>query len=139
MLLILLQLTLVSIFLICPFSTMLLSAMKILLEMLPICYFWWMLTLLYLTCLSMYLHRVITADAVVCRRGYLHPMSYSISHNLCNYSLTSTIYWLPVGTHVSGTDPCFDPEEQPASAAADFGWALAKMKCPSNYLSGLTR
>ena len=39
------------------------------LEMLPICYFWWMLTLLYLTCLSMYLRRVITADAVVCRRG----------------------------------------------------------------------
>ncbi|XP_073352724.1 uncharacterized protein [Aegilops tauschii subsp. strangulata] len=65
-----------------------------------------MLTLLYLTCLSMYLRRVITADAFVCRRG----------------------------THVSGTDPRFDPEEQLASAAADFGWALAKMKCPSNYL-----
>ena len=84
---------------------------KDILEMLPICYFWWMLTLLYLTCLSMYLRRVITADAVVCRRGYLHPMSYSISHHLCNCSLTSTIYWLPVGTYVSGTDPRFDPEE----------------------------
>ena len=46
-----------------------------------------------------------------CRRGELHPMSYSISHNLCNCSLTSTIYWLPVGTHVSGTDPRFNPEE----------------------------
>ena len=66
-------------------------------------------------------------------------MSYSISHHLCNCSLTSTIYWLPVGTHVSGTDPCFDPEEQLASAAADFGRALDKMKCPSNYLSGLTK
>ena len=66
-------------------------------------------------------------------------MSYSISHHLCNCSLTSTIYWLPVGTHVSGTDPRFDPEEQLASAAADFGRALAKMKCPSNYLSGLTK
>ena len=66
-------------------------------------------------------------------------MSYSISHHLCNCSLTSTIYWLPVGTHVSGTDPRFDPEEQLASAAADFGQALAKMKCPSNYLSGLTK
>ena len=66
-------------------------------------------------------------------------MSYSTSHNLCNCSLTSTIYWLPVGTHVSGTDPRFDPEEQLASAVADFGRALAKMKCPSNYLSGLTK
>ena len=64
-------------------------------------------------------------------------MSYSISHHLCNCSLTSTIYWLPVGTHVSGTDPRFDPEEQ--LAVADFGPALAKMKCPSNYLSGLTK
>ena len=60
-------------------------------------------------------------------------MSYSISHHLCNCSLTSTIYWLPVGTHVSGTDPRFDPEEQLASAVADFGRALAKMKCPSGY------
>ena len=66
-------------------------------------------------------------------------MSYSILHHLCNCSLTSTIYWLPVGTHVSGTDPCFDPEEELASAAADFGRALAKMKCPINYLSGLTK
>ena len=49
-----------------------------------------MLTLLHLACLSMYLRRVITADAFVCRRGELHPMSYSISHNLCNCSLTST-------------------------------------------------
>ena len=39
------------------------------LEMLPICYFWWMLTLLYLTCLSMYLRMAITGDAVVCHRG----------------------------------------------------------------------
>ena len=103
-----------------------------------ICYFWWVLTRLYLTCMSMYLRRVITADSFVCRRGELHPMSYSISHHLCNCSLTSTIYWLPVGTHVSGTDPFFDPEEQLAFAAADFGRALAKMKCPSNYLSGLS-
>ena len=66
-------------------------------------------------------------------------MSYSISHHLCNCSLTSTIYWLHVGTHVSGTDPRFDPEEQLASVAADFGRALAKMKCPSNYLSGLIK
>ena len=65
-------------------------------------------------------------------------MSYSISHHLCNCSLTSTIYWLPVGTHVSRTDPCFVPEEQLASTA-NFGQALAKMKCPSNYLSGLTK
>ena len=109
------------------------------LEMLPICYFWWMLTLLYLKCLSMYLHRVLTGDGVVCRRGYMYPMSYSVSHHLCNCSLTSTIYWLPVGTHVSGTDPRFDPEEHLASATTDFGRALAKMKCPSNYLSGLTK
>ena len=107
--------------------------------MLPICYFEWMLTLLYLTCMSMYFCRVITANSVVCRQDQLHPMSYSISHHLCNCNLTSTIYWLPVGTHVSGTDPCFDPEEQLASAADDFGRALAKMKCPSNYLSGLTK
>ena len=98
-----------------------------------------MLTLLYLTCLSMYLRRVITGDAFVCRRGELDPMSYSISHNLSNCSLTSTIYWLLVGTHVSGTDPRFDPEEQLASTVADFGRALAKMKCPSNYLSELTK
>ena len=58
-------------------------------------------------------------------------MSYSISHNLCNCSLTYTIYWLPVGTHVSGTDPRFELEEQLASAVADFGRALAKMKCPA--------
>ena len=96
-----------------------------------------MLTLLYLTCLSMYLRRVITADAFVCRRGELHP--YSISHNLCNCNLTSTIYWLSVGTHVSGTDPCIDPEEQLTSVATDFGRALAKMKCHSNYISGLTK
>ena len=64
--------------------------LRISLEMLPICYFKWMLTLLYFTCMSMYLRRVITADAFVCRRGELHPMSYSISHNLCNCSLTST-------------------------------------------------
>ena len=43
------------------------------------------------------------------------------------------------GTHVSGTDPRFDPEEQLASAVADFGRVLAKMKCPSNYLSGLIK
>ena len=66
-------------------------------------------------------------------------MSYSISHHLCNCSLTSTIYWLPVGTHVSGTDPCFDSEEQLASAATDFRQALGKIKCPNNYLSGLTK
>src|SRR6266511_2378504 len=66
-------------------------------------------------------------------------MSYNISHHLCNCSLTFNIYWLPVGTHVNGTDPRFDPEEQLASAAADFGRALAKMKCPSHYLSGLTK
>ena len=86
----------------------------------------------------MYLRKVITTDDVVCLQGLLHPMSYSISHHLCNCSLTSTIYWLPVGTHVSGTDPRFDPEEELASAA-DFGRALAKMKCPSNYLLGLTK
>ena len=67
----------------------------------------------------MYLRRVIEADDVVCHRGWLHPISYSISHQLCNCSLTSTIYWLSVGTHVSGTDPHFDPEEQLASAADD--------------------
>ena len=46
---------------------------------------------------------------------------------------------LLVGTHVGGTDPRFDPEEEFASTAADFGWALAKRKCPNNYLSGLTK
>ena len=66
-------------------------------------------------------------------------MSYGISHHLYNRSLTSNIYWFPAGTHVSGTDPPFDPEEQLASVAADFGRALAKMKCPNNYLSGLTK
>ena len=66
-------------------------------------------------------------------------MSYSILHHLCNCSLASNIYLLLVGTHVGGIDPCFDPEEELASAAADFGRALAKMKCPSNYLSGLTK
>ena len=66
-------------------------------------------------------------------------MSYIISHHLCNCGLTSTIYWLPISTHVSGTDPRFDSEEQLASTVADFGRALAKMKCPSNYLSGLTK
>ena len=54
-------------------------------------------------------------------------------------SLTSTIYWLPVGTHVSGIDPRLDSEEQLTSATADFGRALGKMKCPNNYLSGLTK
>ena len=98
-----------------------------------------MLTLLYLTCLSMYLRRVITTDAFVCRRGEMHPMSYSISHKLCNCSLASNIYLLLAGTHVGGTDPCFDPEEEFACAATDFGRALAKMKCPSNYLSELTK
>ena len=66
-------------------------------------------------------------------------MSYSILHHLCNCSLASNIYLLLVGTHVGGTDPCFNPEEELASAAADFGRALAKMKCPRNYLSGLTK
>ena len=66
-------------------------------------------------------------------------MFYRISHHLCNYSLTSTIYWLPVGTHVSGTDPCFDTEEQLASAASGFGQALAKMRYPNNYLWGITK
>ena len=66
-------------------------------------------------------------------------MSYSISHHLCNCSLISTIYWLLVGTHARGTDPRFNLEEELASAAADFGRALAKMKCPGNYLSGLTK
>ena len=82
----------------------------------------------------MYLRRVITADAFVCRRGELHPMSYSILHHLCNCSLASNIYLLLVGTHVGGTDPRFDLEEELASAATDFGRALAKMKCPRNYL-----
>ena len=53
--------------------------------------------------------------------------------------MASNIYLLLVGTHVDGTDPCFDPEEELVSAAADFGRALAKMKCPSNYLLGLTK
>ena len=66
-------------------------------------------------------------------------MSYSILHHLCNCSLDSNISLLLVGTHVGGTDPCFYPEEELASAAADFGRALAKMKCPSNYLSGHTK
>ena len=66
-------------------------------------------------------------------------MSYSILHHLCNCSLTSNIYWLPVGTHVSGTDPRFDPEEHLASASADLVQALAQMKCPSDYPPGLTR
>ena len=52
---------------------------------------------------------------------------------------TLETYQLPVCTHVSASDPRFDPEEQLASAAADFGRALDKMKCPSNYLSGLTK
>ena len=66
-------------------------------------------------------------------------MSYSILHHLCNYSLASNIYLLLVGTHVGGTDPLFNPMEELASTAADFGQALAKMMCPSNYLSGLTK
>ena len=66
-------------------------------------------------------------------------MSYNILHHLCNCSSASNTYLLLLGTHVGGTDPRFDPEEQIASAAADFGRALAKMKCPSNYLSGLTK
>ena len=47
--------------------------------------------------LNMHVHvlNVITADAFVCHRGELHPMSYSISHHLYNCSLISTIYWLP--------------------------------------------
>ena len=53
--------------------------------------------------------------------------------------MASNIYLLLVGTHVGGTDPCFDPKEDLASAAADFGRALAKMKCPRNYLLGLTK
>ena len=53
--------------------------------------------------------------------------------------MSSNIYLLLVCTHVGGIDPRFDPEEELASAAADFGRALAKMKCPSNYLSGLTK
>ena len=68
MLLSLLQLTVVSFFNLSLYYHATLRNEDIL-EMLPICYFWWMLTLLYLTCLSMYLRRVITADAVVCRRG----------------------------------------------------------------------
>ena len=78
----------------------------------------------------MYLRRVITADAVVCRQGELHPMSYSISHHLCNCSFTSTVYWLPVGTHVSGTDPCFNSKEQLTSAAADFGGGSVQDEVP---------
>ena len=66
-------------------------------------------------------------------------MSYSILHHLCNCSLASNIDLLVVGTHVGGTDPCFDLEEELASTAADFVRALAKIKCPSNYLSGLTK
>ena len=66
-------------------------------------------------------------------------MSYSILHHLCNCGLASNIYLLLVGTHVGATDPRLDPEEELASAAVDFGRALAKMKCPSKYLSGLTK
>ncbi|KAE8776577.1 D-3-phosphoglycerate dehydrogenase, chloroplastic [Hordeum vulgare] len=40
------------------------------------------------------------------------------------------------GTYVSGIDPRFDPREV---LAADFGWALAEMKCPNNYPSGFTK
>ena len=53
--------------------------------------------------------------------------------------MASNIYLLLVGTHVGGTDPHFYPEEELTSAAADFGRALAKMKCPRNYLSGPTK
>ena len=67
------------------------------------------------------------------------PMSYSTLHHFCNCSLACSIYLLLVGTHVSGTDPLFDPEEHLASAAADLGRALVHMKCPSNYHSGLTK
>ena len=58
---------------------------------------------------------------------------------MCNCSLASNIYLLLVGTHAGDIDPRFDPEEGLASAATDVGQALAKMKCPSNYLSGLTK
>src|SRR3990170_3489490 len=68
-------------------------------------------------------------------------MSYSILHHLCKCSLASNLYLLLLSTHVGdsmgGTDPRFDTKEELASA--DFGRALAKMKCPSNYLSGLTK
>ena len=53
--------------------------------------------------------------------------------------MASNIYLLLVGTHVGGTDPCLDLEEELASVAADFGRALAKMKCLGNYLLGLTK
>ena len=66
-------------------------------------------------------------------------MSYSILHHLCNCSLASNIYLLLIGTHVGGTDPRFNLEEELASTAADSGRALAKMKFPSKYLSGLTK
>jgi hypothetical protein len=84
------------------------------------------------------LHRAIMGNVVVCRRGSLHPLSYSILHHLCNYSLACNIYLLLVGTHVSSTDPCFDPEEHLASTAT-LGRPLAQMKCPSNYPLGFTK
>ena len=58
-------------------------------------------------------------------------MYYSILHHLSNCNLASNIYLLLVGTHVGGTDPRFDPEEELTSAAADFGQALAKMSAPA--------
>jgi hypothetical protein len=66
-------------------------------------------------------------------------ISYNILHHLCNCSLAYSIYVLLVGTHVSGTDPRFNPEEHFASAATGLGQALAQMKCPTNYPSGFTK
>ena len=36
-------------------------------------------------------------------------MGSCILHHLCNLSLASNIYWLLLGTYMSGTDPRFDP------------------------------
>jgi len=39
----------------------------------------------------------------------LRNIGSCILHHLCNLSLASNIYWLLVGTYMSGTDPRFDP------------------------------
>ena len=87
----------------------------------------------------MYLRKVIKDDAFVCHRGELHPMSYNISHNLCNCSLTSTHLLVACmytcQWHWSKLRP-----EGTARLRRRWLWrTLAKMKCPSNYLSGLTK
>ena len=56
-----------------------------------------------------YIHPYVVHIEISKKILVLRNIGSCILHHLCNLSLASNIYWLLVGTYMSGTDPRFNP------------------------------